>query len=122
MVPHFGHMEAVIAVVTAGVHIYALVRDTKEENAIPTHATSKWGSIYVGSTISLKLTLAGLQAFKPSVFHFSVPGSSTLPKPSTARSATTFSAGFLERAACLAHHLISNRRGHGCRGDRRVDY
>ena len=49
--------------------------------------------------IRLGLTLAGLRAFKPCVFHISVAGSSAVPVPSTAGSATTVSAGFLKRAA-----------------------
>ena len=70
----------------------------------------------------IKLTLAGLHALKPPVSLVFIVGTSALLKPSTTGSATTFSAGFLERAACWAHHLIVNRRGDDWRGDRRVDY
>ena len=53
--------------------------------------------------------VAGLHAFNPPVFHFSVTGASTVLEPNTARSATTGSAGFPERAARWTRHLISNR-------------
>ena len=49
--------------------------------------------------ICIVLTLAGLQAFKPPVLHIFVPGSPALLVPSTAGSAATDLAGFLERAA-----------------------
>ena len=48
------------------------------------------------------LTFAGLYALKPLVIHVSVAGNSTVLEPSTTRSATTASAGFLERAALRA--------------------
>ena len=59
------------------------------------------------------LTLAGLHALKPPMLHVSILSASAVLVPSTAGSATTDSAGFLERAACWARHLISNRRGDG---------
>ena len=46
-----------------------------------------------------ELTFAGLDALKPLVISVSVPGTSTILIPSTARSATTGSAGFPERSA-----------------------
>ena len=49
--------------------------------------------------ISLELTFAGLHALRPHVINVSVAGTSAVLKPSTARSATTDSAGFLERTA-----------------------
>ena len=57
---------------------------------------------------SLGLTFAGLDAFKPSVTSVSVAGTSTILIPSTARSATTGSAGFQERAALWARHRIND--------------
>ena len=54
---------------------------------------------------------AGLHALNPPVLHVSVPSSSAVLEPSTARSATTDSPGFLERAALWARHLISTRSG-----------
>ena len=56
--------------------------------------------------IALELTFAGLRTLKPAVISVSVDGTSTVLKPSTARSATTDSAGFPERAALWTHHLI----------------
>ena len=54
----------------------------------------------------LELTFADLDALRPPMTSVSVAGTSTIIKPSTARSATTDSAGFPERAALWAHHLI----------------
>ena len=54
--------------------------------------------------ISLELTCAGLHAVKPPVINVSVAGTSAVLKPSTARSAATDSAGFLERATLWARH------------------
>ena len=48
--------------------------------------------------IALELTCAGLHALKPLVTNVPIAGTSTVLKPSTARSATTDSAGFLECA------------------------
>ena len=51
---------------------------------------------HASTVVNLGLTFAGLQALKPAV---SVAGTSTILIPSPARSATTDSPGFLERAA-----------------------
>ena len=67
--------------------------------------------------ISLELTFAGLHAFKPPVTYVSVAGTPTVLKPSTARSATTVSAGFLERPAFGARHRFSDCRGDGWRAN-----
>ena len=61
--------------------------------------------------ISIELTLAGLQTLNPPVIYVSVAGTSTLLKPSTTRSATTDSAGFLKCAALWARHRAINRWG-----------
>ena len=58
-------------------------------------------------TTRLALTFADLHALKPAVINVSVANTSTVLKPSTARSATTDFAGFLERAALWARHRIS---------------
>ena len=47
--------------------------------------------------LSLELTFARLQALKPLVIDVSVAETSAVLVPSTTRSATTESAGFLER-------------------------
>ena len=57
----------------------------------------------------IELTFAGLHAFKPPVINVSVAGTSTLLKPSTARSAATSPAGFPERAALWARHCIGDQ-------------
>ena len=67
--------------------------------------------------LSLGLTFAGLHAFKPPVFHISVPGCSAVLVPSTAGSATTHSTGFFERATLWALHGISDRRSDRWRAD-----
>ena len=52
--------------------------------------------------VNLELTFADLRAFKPPVINISVADTSAILIPSTARSATTDSTGFLERAALRA--------------------
>ena len=52
------------------------------------------------------LTFASLDALKPVVINISLADTSTVLIPSTARSATTDSAGFLERAALWARHHV----------------
>ena len=59
------------------------------------------------------LTFASLDALKPVVINISLADTSTVLIPSTARSATTDSAGFLERAALWARRRTS---GHWCDG------
>ena len=54
--------------------------------------------------ISLGLTSAGSGAFKPPMIGVSVAGTSAVLIPSTARSATTGSAGFRKRAALRTCH------------------
>ena len=56
-----------------------------------------------------RLTVTGLRALKPTVLDVSVISTSTVIEPSTARSATTGSAGFLERAALWAHARTRDR-------------
>ena len=65
--------------------------------------------------VSLKLTFAGIHTFEPPVINVPIAGTSTVLKPSTARSATADSAGFLERAALWARD--SDRGGDGSRAD-----
>jgi len=64
---------------------------------------------------------ACLHALEPPVIYVFVAGTPTFVKPSTVRSATTDSAGFLECAALGAHHHVRNRGGDawcaGCRGN-----
>ena len=71
-----------------------------------------WATLYMLSTFA-RLTFAGCHAVKPRVFHVSVAGSSAVLRPSTAGSATTDSAGFLERAALRACPRLSDRWGDG---------
>ena len=52
--------------------------------------------------LSLELTFAGLDALQPSMISVSIAGTSAFLIPRTARSATTGSAGFLERSTLWA--------------------
>ena len=64
------------------------------------------------------LTFAGLDALKPPVISASVAGTSAAMIPSTARSATTDSTGFLEHATFWAHYVIGRGDGKGVRAKR----
>ena len=57
--------------------------------------------------LSLGLTFAGARALKPAVISVFVADGSAVLIPSTARSATTDSAGFLEHATLLAGQGIA---------------
>ena len=104
MVPHLRHTELIIVVITVGVYIRHSSKIQKQKNAIAV-------AVYI--TDFLELTFAGLHALGPPVICLSVTSTSTLLKPSTARSATTGSAGFLERTTLWAHHRASGRQGEG---------
>ena len=87
--PHLGHTELMLAVVTAGVHMWALVKRQKLKH-VSTHSLV-CERIYLNG-VSLGLTFAGIDALKPPVFSVSVADTSTILIPSTATSATTDSA------------------------------
>ena len=73
--------------------------------------------MYLKYAVSLQLTFAGRHALKPPVVNIFVVGTSAVLKPSAVRSATTASAGFLERAAVGARHRFNDRKGFGGRAD-----
>ena len=58
--------------------------------------------MYLQHVLSLELTFAGLDALQPSIISVFVAGTSAFLIPRTARSATTGSTGFLERATLWA--------------------
>ena len=58
--------------------------------------------------VRLELTYASRNALEPPVINVSVARTSTILKPSTARSATTDSAGFRKRATLWAIHRIGD--------------
>ena len=58
---------------------------------------------------ALELTFADINALRPTVIDVPVTGTPAVLIPSTARSATTASSGFPERAALWAHHHTSSR-------------
>ena len=112
MMPHFTHTELPIVVVGAGVLYVGIGQRHKEKNAVTlnSHCLVCVISLYV-NVINLKLTFTSLDALKPPVINVPVANTPAILKPSTARSATTDSAGFLERATLWAHHLVA--RGDG---------
>ena len=57
--------------------------------------------------VTVGLTFAGLRALRPAVTDVFVANTSAFLEPITARSATTNSTEFLERATVLTHHLIA---------------
>ena len=61
--------------------------------------------------VSLGLTFADRDALKPPVTSVAVADTSAVLIPSTVRSATTSSTGFLERAALWARYLIASGDG-----------
>ena len=99
IVPHLGHTELTIVVATPGVYMRALVK-LKENNV---KKKTEQESFY--TPLRLALTFARFHALKPAVINVSVSGTSTILVPSTTRSATTDSAGFLERAALWARQF-----------------
>jgi len=60
-------------------------------------------------TSGRRRVFARLHALKPPVINVFVAHTSAVLKPSTARSATTISAGFLKRAAFGTRHRLSDR-------------
>ena len=58
--------------------------------------------------ISLGLTCAGRHALKPLVVNIFIAGTSTVLKPSTARSATAIFTRFRERAAFGTRHRFGH--------------
>ena len=59
--------------------------------------------------INLELTFASLDALRPLVINVPVADASAILIPSTTRSATTVSAGFLEHATPRTRHRIRDR-------------
>ena len=65
--------------------------------------------MYLQHDVGLELTFAGVHALNPLMFNIVVAGISAVLEPSTTRSATTGSTGFLERAAFGARHRTKDR-------------
>ena len=72
--------------------------ETKREEVALFPVGSKRTSIYLHA-LSPPLTFAGFNALRPAVVKASAVDTSTVLVPSTTRSATTDSSGFLEHAA-----------------------
>ena len=92
----------IIVVAAADIYMWIFVKDANRKTPSTHYLVMQ---LHV---IGLKLTFAGRHAIEPPVINVSVAGTSTVLKPSTARSATTGSAGFLKRAAFWAHHCASD--------------
>ena len=87
MVPHLRHTGLTVVVfATPGIYVYEFVKETKRKTP-GSHCLLM--QLHV---ISLELTFAGLQTFRPPVIKFFDAKSSAVLEPSTARSATTDSA------------------------------
>ena len=106
MVPHLRHTELMVVVMAVG-GFYAGIGQTQKEGKRYDSAVMCCGGLQ--HVMSLLLTFAGLDALKPTVSYVSVCSSSTVLVPSTARSATTDSAGFREDAALWTCNLTKNR-------------
>ena len=103
MLPHLEQTAGLfIVVMTVDVYVRTLVKITKRKtlSKYPLFGPSR---IYLHA-IKVELTFAGPYTLRPPVIHVSIAGTSAVLKPSTARSAATSSAGFLEHAALCAHH------------------
>ena len=88
---------------TAGVYMWKLVKTTKRKplqyNCQQSLSSSLHDFVLYLHAISLELTFASFDALNPPVINVPVVDTSTILEPGTARSATTDSAGFLERTA-----------------------
>ena len=104
--PHLAHTKLMIFIAAAGVGIWTLAKSKKRETLQQSLLSLSDDSIHA---ISLELTFARIHTFEPPVINVSVAGTPTVLKPSTARSATTESAGFTELAAFWARHRVSDR-------------
>ena len=83
-----------VVVVAPGINMWALGKGKKKERSRFSHSLA----MHLHA-IGPRLTYTGIHALRPTVINISVADSSAVLEPSAARSATTGSAGFLERAA-----------------------
>ena len=60
---------------------------------------------HVRTPDNIELTLANFHALEPAVIKFALSSASAILVPSTTRSATTGSSGFLEHATFWTHHV-----------------
>ena len=103
MVPHLGHTETMAVPLAAGVACVSIGQRNELTN--PWHMLA----IHHLHVIHAELTFAGLHAFRPLVINILAAKSSTVIEPSTARSATTQSTGFLEHSTLWTRYVISDR-------------
>ena len=98
--------EPTVIVVVSGIYMWALVTETNKQTRKHSTVTSLVMQRHV---IGLELTFTGLHAFRPFVINILAAKSSTAIEPSTARSATTDSTGFLEHSTLWTRYVISDR-------------
>ena len=110
MVPHLEHTEPTIVVLAGGGYMRLLISRHKKRKIL-SHSLFSLSEMRFYMTSDIELTFAGFDAFRPLVTDVSVGDTSTVLIPSTARSATTASARFLERAALWTSHGISDHCG-----------
>ena len=88
---------------TASVYMWTLIKTTKRKllqyNSQQSLSNSLREFVLYLHAISLELTFASFDALNPPVINVPVVDTSAILEPGTARSATTDSAGFLERTA-----------------------
>ena len=114
MVPHLGHTALMAVVIAAGVCVLGMGQRKKTGKTINSQMTFAMGFTMHPNGIGLQLTFARIHAFGPPVINIFVAKSAAVLEPSTARSATTGSAGFQESAALWASYRVS--------GGHRSDY
>ena len=93
--PHFEHTKPMAIVVCAGVFLCGHWSNTERTKMLE-HLLSRGG---LQHAIGIGRTFAGGSTLRPHVINVSVAGTSAVLIPSTARSATTDSSRFRERAA-----------------------
>ena len=108
--PHLGHTKLIAVVVTDRVYMCALLKTRKEKHAGETPLLGMCENLSIYG-LSLVLTFTRLDALKPPVISVSVASATTILIPSTTRSTTTDSAGFLEHATFWARHHIGRDEG-----------
>ena len=106
IMPHSGQAELMAIVVTDAVGIRKMVKRKKVMIRKSGYSVSK----HTDSTLNFRLTFADLHALKPALVRFPAASTSTILVPTTARSATTDSTRFLERAAVWTHDIACRRK------------
>ena len=118
MTPHLGHAGLILVVVTVTVvclRAFVKAKNRKRQTVVVFYPWQLYD-------ISLALTCAGLHAIGPRVIDTFAAKSSAVLEPSSARSATTDSAGFPECGALWTSCDTMDRGGVRWRADRLPGY